>query len=101
MGPEDEVWSKLYIWQCLECLQGLTFVTAFKVSLVGNPKWMCYDWVCFHDGFRSLASHWHPKLTVLIGFSLGNFILNNSCKEQKIIVINSALKFYFCIVHIT
>lgn len=57
----------LDIWQCLECLQRLTFVTAFKVSLVGKQKWICYESVCFHDRFRTLASHWHPKLIVLIG----------------------------------
>lgn len=91
----------VHIWQCLECLQELSFITAFKMSVVGNQKWMCYDLVCFHDRFRTLASHWRPKLIVLIDFSLRSFILNHSCKEQKIIVINSVLKLNFYIVHIT
>lgn len=75
-------------------LAGTYLCPAFKASLVGNQKQVYQDSVCFHDKFRTLAPHWHPKLIVLIGFSLGNFILNNSCKEQKIIVINSVLKLY-------
>lgn len=63
--------------QCSECLQRLCH--SFKVSLVGKLKCICCNSVCFHDRFRTHASQWHLKLIVPIGFSLINFILNNSC----------------------